>query len=300
MKNKSLLYRFNAYQKERFPIAVLIFTTLSVVLSSAVIVLTIEDSIVNHIPAIIIGTITALLFMFHMRVFDDQKDKQFDTDYHPERPVQKGIINIKELNFLNAIGLSIQFLLNVFFSLYAFLWLVLALGYSLIARAEFFMKQWIKKRFFLYNVLNLLQLFFVQIYLYALFNPEFSWENPLLFIHFIFALSNAALIEVGRKLKRKNEETEGRDTYSARLGMKFASVLFAGVYLTIYWMFSYMLFSLAETLTLFYISLIPLGIIITSTIIYLSWDNKLSPKLVEGSAILFYLSTHLLLAFTRV
>ncbi len=147
MKNKSLLYRFNAYRKERFPIAVLIFTTLSVVLSSAVIVLTIEDSIVNHIPAIIIGTITALLFMFHMRVFDDQKDKQFDTDYHPERPVQKGIINIKELNFLNAIGLSIQFLLNVFFSLYAFLWLVLTLGYSLIARAEFFMKQWIKKDF---------------------------------------------------------------------------------------------------------------------------------------------------------
>ena len=44
MNDKSFLKRFNIYQKERFPIAVLIFTTLAVVLSSAAVVLSDEKN----------------------------------------------------------------------------------------------------------------------------------------------------------------------------------------------------------------------------------------------------------------
>ncbi|MBU0628440.1 MAG: UbiA family prenyltransferase [Nanoarchaeota archaeon] len=300
MKNKSLLYRFNIYQKERFPFAILVFTTLSVVLSSSVIVITSDDSILNHLPGIIIGTLTCLLFMFNIRVFDDFKDERFDSRFHKERPVQKGIITLNEINFLNIAGLSIQILLNVFYSLSAFFWWLLALAYSLIARMEFFMKGWIRKRFFIYNALNLLQIFFLQIYLYKLIEPALSWKNNLLFIHFIFVLFNAGLLDVARKLKRKEDETEGKDTYSSRLGMETASFMYSCVCLIVYGLFLYLLFSLKKSFILFYASLIPLAVVITSTILYLSWKNKASTKVVEGLAILFYLSMHLLLVFTRI
>lgn len=295
-----MLKNFYIYQKERFPFAVLIFTTLSVVLSSSVIVLTPNDSFLNHFPEIIIGTITGLLFMFHIRVSDDIKDKGFDTEFHKERPIQRGVISLTELNLLNTIGLAIQSILNVLYSVCAFIFWLIAFGYSLIARFDFFMKRWIRKKFFLYNALNLLQLFFLQIYLYALIEPGFSWRNHLLLVHFIFVLLNASIIEVARKLKRKKEETAARDTYSARLGIGSASLLYSILYISSYLMFIHMLSNLGASPALFYISLVPLSLIILTTMVYLLHAKKSTSKIVEGTALIFYLSMHLLLVFTAL
>ena len=129
---QGILSRFNKYQLERFPLAVLVFTTLSVVLSSSAIVLPRSQSIFSNWPAIIVGTVTGLLFTFLMRVFDDFKDKEW--------PVQKSVISLKELNVLNIAGITVQITVNLIYSISAFLWWCLAMAYSLLARNEFFIK----------------------------------------------------------------------------------------------------------------------------------------------------------------
>ena len=291
----SLLSRFNEYQKERFPFAVLTFTTLSVVLSSAAIVAQEGQTLSKLTLPIIVGTITCLLFMFNVRVFDDFKDKGFDDTFHGKRPVQRGLISLKELNLINYISIAFQVLLNIFISISAFFYWILAMIYSLIARAEFFMKDFIKKRFILYNALNLLQMFFLQIYLYALIQPNFSFTNPLVFIHFIFVLANAVILEIARKLKSKDDESLGKDTYSGRYGIKTASFIYAGSYFITYILFLIIFLQIGYSLLILLLSLVFLALIINSNIFYYVKRNKLSTKIIEGVAILFYLSMHLLI-----
>src|SRR3989338_5769586 len=112
---KAFLSRFNRYQLERFPFAVLTFTTFAVVAISFAISLPATDSLLHHATAIIIGTLTGLLFLFHMRVSDDHKDNWFDATYHKNRPIQAGIIKLYEIRWLNRIGLAAQVLLNAVF-----------------------------------------------------------------------------------------------------------------------------------------------------------------------------------------
>ena len=300
MNNKNLLQRFNIYQKERFPIAILIFTTLAVVLSSAAVVIPTEDKISNYVLEIIISSITLILFLFHVRVIDEYRDFGFDSKYHAERPVQRGIISLKELFNLNIIGLIIQVMLNIYIAPRAFTFWLFSFGYTIIAGKDFFAGNWIRKRFFLYNIINMFQMLFLQFYLYALFNPIFSFSNPLLLAHFVFVIFNLALLEFARKMKTKSEETKGRDTYSSRLGMKKASMVFMIIYVIVFSIFSYMFFKIDGNLIYYLISLFFLNLITLSTVLYLLLKNKKSTKFLEGVSGLFYITMHLLLVLTKI
>ena len=300
MNNKNLLHRFNIYQKERFPIAILIFTTLAVVLSSAAVVIPTEDKISNYVLEIIISSITLILFLFHVRVIDEYRDFGFDSKYHAERPVQRGIISLKELFTLSIIGLIIQVVLNIYIAPRAFTFWLISFGYTIIAGKDFFVGKWIRKRFFLYNIINIFQMLFLQFYLYALFNPSFSFSNPLLLAHFVFVMFNLALLEFARKMKTNSEETKGKDTYSSRLGMKKASIVFMIIYVIVFSIFLYMFFKIDGNLIYYLISLFFINLITLSTVLYLSLKNKKSTKFLEGSSGLFYIAMHLLLVLTKL
>ena len=180
------------------------------------------------------------------------------------------------------------------------LFLLIAFGYTLIAGKEFFIKNWIRKRFFLYNFLNLLQLLFLQFYLYSLINPNFSFQNPILTIHFVFVLFNVGIIEFARKLKSKSEETDAKDTYSSRLGIKKSVLVYLLICFIVYGLFIYMLSSLGFSLIIFVISLTFLNLVILTSLIYISKNNKTSSLILQSFAALFYISMHLLLVFTKI
>ncbi len=301
MKDKRNFFkRFYEFQKERLQLEVLIFTTSAVVLSSVAVSLPSGENISNYLIEIIVSIITLLLFMFHIRVLDEHKDYHFDSRYHQGRPIQRGLISLKELLTLDIVGLLIIFLVNIFFPLRAIIFLFIAFGYTLIAGNEFFMKNWIRKRFFLYNFLNLLQLLFLQFYLYSLIDPKFSFRNILLTVHFAFVLFNVGLLEFARKLKIKSQENEARDTYSSRLGIKKSVLVYTLIYLFVYGLFAYILFNLNFKLVIFIISLFFLDLIALSPLIYLSWNNQKSTLILQGFTALFYISMHLLLVFTKL
>ena len=83
MKDKRNFFkRFCEFQKERFQIEILIFTTTAVVLSSVAVSLPEGKFIFNFLTEIFVSIVTLLLFMFHIRVLDEYKDYDFDSKYH--------------------------------------------------------------------------------------------------------------------------------------------------------------------------------------------------------------------------
>ena len=297
MKNKNILTKLYLYQKERFPLAVLFFTTLSVVLSSAAIVYQNDFSFSIHWIGIVLAFSAAIIFMFNVRVLDEIKDYEFDFKHHPERPVQRGLISLKSLFVVNFIFLVILFIISIYSSLLAFLFLLIALIYSLIAGFDFFLGRRIRKRFFLYNILCLLQLLMFQVHLYLILTPKLDFLDSLLYIHFFFVLVNAGVIEVGRKIKVKSNESSGKDTYSSRMGKKKAIFLFLGIILLSYISFAYIFFSISSFNYLFLISLFILILQMISLIFYIISDKNMAEIFMAGIGILFYLSLHIILFF---
>src|SRR3989338_8000879 len=97
---KSLLYRYTIYQRERFPLAILVFTTLAVLLSSAAILYYNVTFI-----QMIVTFFAVLAYLFHMRVIDEKRDFNHDSQHHKSRPIQQGVITIEELEKINIFGL---------------------------------------------------------------------------------------------------------------------------------------------------------------------------------------------------
>lgn len=293
---KGIIKRLNIYQKERFPILVLLFTTTSVILSSTAVSIPLKDNPLNYLNGMIVAFVTLILFMFHIRVLDEYRDYKFDSKYHTERPVQRGVISLKELLILDVIGLILQATINIIYLDLGFISWLVAFGYTFLAGNDFFLKKWLRKKFYLYNLLNLLQMLFLQIYLYIIIVHSLKFENILLIIHFIFVLLNIGLLEFGRKLKTRSEEGAGNDTYSSRMGIKKASFIYIFICLLIYALFLYMLISLLNSLSIYAVlALVPLNISIISIIFYLRRRDKMSTRMVEISTVLFYISTHILL-----
>lgn len=289
--NKSMNHlgsRLWQYQKERFPV-VLIVTTFAVVLSSAAIVLPKTISYAENTIPILIATITGYLFMFTIRAYDEFKDHHFDNEHHKYRPVQRGLISLQELDVLNWLGLLIQSFINAFTS--AFWWWVAALAYTLFARAEFFVREWIRKHFIFYNIVSLLQIFFLQIYVYAVIYPQFSWANPLIYAHFAFVLLNAGILEMGRKMFRK--ETSGKDSYSDRFGFRGAALGYAWLITITFILYINMAFYTSVPAWAIWISVVALILKLLSIIFYVL---KKSESFLQVSAIVFYLVLHFAMA----
>lgn len=49
-------------------------------------------------------------FLLHIRIIDENRDKDIDDAFHKDRPVQRGLISIKQLNTIGFINGSIFFL----------------------------------------------------------------------------------------------------------------------------------------------------------------------------------------------
>src|SRR3989338_4894751 len=95
------------------------------------------------------------------------------------------------------------------------------LGYTYLAGEEVYVGEALRKRFFIYNALNLAQMLLMQLFVYALFAPRLSFSS-LLLAHFLFTTVGTIIFEFVRKLKVPGEDGVGRDTYTYYLGFEVA------------------------------------------------------------------------------
>ncbi len=293
MKRENIFFRIYQYQKERFPLLVLILTTFAIILSTVFLIeknLPKENYFLNYIFPLISG----IIFMFNIRVLDEEKDLKFDNRNHPERAIQRGLIDLKELKIINFIFIILVIFFSHILNRSATLFLILSLGYSFFAGNDFFYKK-IRNNFLLYNFLCLIQICFFQIYLYQFIGGKNYLFNGATFFHLLFVFSTSAIIEVGRKIKVENIK---KDTYSFQIGRKASSILFILISLSSYILF--LVISILFNVKIFFI--LPISIlfliILFLSIWYINSKNKLFENILTLFALVYYLSLHLLISFS--
>jgi len=221
------LKRFLIYQKERFPFFIhgLLVAAFSF---SAISYSRICRGVEGFIPmqTYIIGVIITITLFFLVRIFDEFKDAQDDAKYRSELPVPRGLMSLKELGIIGVFIAILHVILNlVFFP--SMLWVYfVVIAYLLLMGKEFFIADWLKKRQFWYITSHMFIIPLIDIYASGL-DWMLEGVSPPKGLLFFFAVSymNGIVLELGRKIKIKEHESEGVLSYTSMLGEKKAIYL---------------------------------------------------------------------------
>jgi len=283
------------YQEERFPVKILFFTTMAVVLSSAAIL-----SYNVNIYQIVGAFVACMAFLFHVRVIDESRDFDHDLKYHPERPVQRGLISIRQLFYIDAVGVIVFITVALIFGRISKFYGAALLLFSFVAWKDFFLRNWLKKKFYLYNAVNMLQMVLLQMLIYSIFTQSFM-VTQVMWIHLVFVIFNTIIMEFVRKIKTMADESRGEDTYSWHMGF-FRSLMVFYLFCTInIFTFFWMLYTLSPHLNIFYLGALLLFVILTvSTVMHGVKKKKTTEAVLLLSTVLNYVGLNLLIYFYNI
>src|SRR5688572_5533581 len=114
--HSSLFRRLWVYQWERFPLVIVLLTSIAVLGSTLGILQTKID-----IWRMIAAFITLVLFPFHMRLFDELKDSEHDRKHYPNRPVPRGLILLQEIQQILFFVILFEIVINFWWGLSQFI-----------------------------------------------------------------------------------------------------------------------------------------------------------------------------------
>lgn len=216
----NILAKLHIFQKQRFPMRILLFTTLSSILSSAAVSPINPSSIL-----MLLAFFSTLFFLFHIRVIDESRDLELDSTLHPERPVQSGIISLKELFLTTLLGVLACIAIAIFAGFPAMVITFSILVFTAFAWRDFFAKSFFAKRPVLYHLVNSPQMVLIQWNIYAIYTNSFqvTW---LMLLQLLLVYNSIFILEVLRKVKAPT--TDSADTYSASMGSR-KSIAFASL-----------------------------------------------------------------------
>jgi len=172
---------------------------------------------------ILIAFITSFCAFLLLRVADEFKDFEEDSQFRPYRPVPRGLIKLAELKWLGIGLLTIQFITAfLIFPALVILLLIVWLYFYLMTK-EFFIHEWLKAHPFTYMWSHMIILPLIDFYNTACdwlpINGRVHWQIIWFLIASFF---NGAVIEIGRKIRAKEDEEEGVETYTFLWGNKKA------------------------------------------------------------------------------
>jgi len=211
---------FYSYQKKRFPVIVLGFSFLPAILSSGAVVI---GSV--NIEFLTLSLIMSLAYLLHVRIIDEFRDYEHDLEHHKDRPLSVGAITLNDLRIVDWMAIMALVLSALYSSLQALI-VVVMLGYSFLARNEFFLGLKFRKHFYLYNAVNLVQMLLLQVLVYTLASETFVFTAVVL-IHFLFTATGTIIFEFLRKVNSPGNDGTGQDTYTWFLGLSNALVVYA-------------------------------------------------------------------------
>lgn len=220
------LKRFWIYQRERFPLVghgLLIASFSFSAISYSRICRGAEGFI--HLGDYLAVALTCIALFFLVRVLDEFKDKDDDAKYRKHLPVPRGLISFNELKKMGIATVIIQLVINSIWEPSMLILYLLPFGYLMLMWQEFFIPEWLKKHPFWYVVSHMLIIPLIDV-----FASGFDWylegvsaPKGLLFF-FAVSFMNGLVLEVGRKIRTKDQEEF--NTYSTKLGSKKATLLF--------------------------------------------------------------------------
>ena len=220
-RESPFLLRLGAYLSERFPPLGhgLIVIAYYVSNHSVASVLTDPAGDVRFGVGALMGAATIFLFFFHLRVFDEHKDRADDDAYHADRVLQRGLVTLRDLRVLGGIGIALEFIFAVVSGPAAFVSLAIAFVYSLLMLKEFFVGDWLKRHFIVYAVSHMMVMPLLAAVVLGFATGTHLWQAPAWFWVFAaFGFLAGMNFEVSRKMKAPDDEIDGVDSYTKILG----------------------------------------------------------------------------------
>lgn len=209
--------RFWVFQQERVPIIALFAVGL---------IVTIGIAKVSHNlnwTRVLIAAFMSTLYFLQIRLADEPKDFEHDNKFHPNRPVQRGLITLKELTRAkNSTVVIFMILACLTGSLAVVALAVLQQSYSYLTRQEFFVRDWLRQHFFIYQYSHYAQLLILS-WLSVTILQIHPFHEQLVYFGYILAM--IAPIESSRTIGGTDEK-QADDRYSYKLGTHFALASF--------------------------------------------------------------------------
>ncbi len=213
-----------AYFRERFPpINMALFTILFFTVQ-AVCSFFIAQQLERPVWWFLLGIPAVISFFFRLRVFDEIKDFDIDMRNHPQRVLQSGRIHLKHLISLSVLGTVVEIIWSLLSGWPVILVWLIAVGYSLLMRYEFFTGKFLNKYLLLYATTHMLVMPLIILWVYTAFHPPLEILLPFYILAALSLLSGFSF-EVARKIHSPVAERPGVDSYSGSLGYSASVVL---------------------------------------------------------------------------
>ncbi|CAN5255740.1 UbiA family prenyltransferase [soil metagenome] len=212
-----------AYFQERFPVinmalfAILFFTVQAVTVN-----------FISRPPREVwwmaLGVVAVISFFFRLRVFDEIKDFDLDAKNHPQRVLQSGRVKKKHLIYISLFGTLVEIAWSLISGFPVVICWIIAVGYSLLMRYEFFVGRFLNRYLLLYAITHMLVMPLIILWVYSGFQPQLD----LLFPFYILAglsLFSGFSFEIARKIHVPQAERPGIDSYSKSVGYTASIIL---------------------------------------------------------------------------
>lgn len=289
MKNKSgILY----FIKERFPLHILTFTTLSSILASTSVAV---ESFTYW--QVIIAFVITTLFLFHIRAIDEKRDFVNDSELHPDRPVQQGLVTVKKLLIISIIGIVLSLGLAYYASVPTLIIALCFVVFTTFAAFDFFVPNVFKNKPVIYHIVNSPQMILLQWLIFSVFTSSFSMTKEM-WLFMLLIYNNIFILELVRKIKAPENDTE--DSYTANLGLK-KSILFLVFLVLTGFVLYYLIINrmgIQQILTYLYGVLLSIFVIGMSFYFYFNPKKKIQ-KIMELSSVLFYVIMNVLIFLAK-
>jgi hypothetical protein len=281
----SFARRFWTFQNERIPLVAMA----AVGLSLAAGVTKLDGSF--EWASVLIATGMVILYFLQIRLADEPKDFEHDNKFYPHRPVQRGVITLKELSQLKNIGIGIFLGLAILTGS----WVVVAFallqqGYSYLTRQEFFMRDWLRQHFLTYQFSHYVQLFILAWLILTVLAIQPLGER---FMYFIYAMLMIGMVEASRTIGGTDKEA-AQDRYSFRLGIGIALSAFIAFTLVVAG-YTIFLISRLDAYILWPVLALGLAAVGWSVIKYRSQPTTKHAELMNGASLVMYLCSALTL-----
>ena len=230
---RQALVRYYNYTHSRFPLVPL-------ALHCGLAALVLATISVSDPVASLWNGLIYLLFLLHMRVLDEYKDKSFDDHNYPDRPVQAGLVTLQELKRIGWVNFGLMALLVLAqWPPAGWLIFIFAIGYSALMYREFFIPRFWERspaQYLLSHQVVLLILFL------GFLSRELGQAPPIrMLAAILFVYATVLIIELGRKVNRRYDPRgrETTDTYAfvwgSRLTLNLISLAGAFAFLVAWW-----------------------------------------------------------------
>lgn len=174
--------------------------------------------------SVVVAFVTCFIFFAQLRIADEFKDAEEDARFRPYRPVPRGLVTLRQLGGVFAIGALVQLSLALWLEPRLLVVLVPAWVYLAAMSKEFFVRRWLIARPLLYMVTHMMIMPIVDLYATSTDWLVAGEARPPEGLGWFLLASffNGMVIEIGRKIRSPADEEPGVPTYSALWGRRVA------------------------------------------------------------------------------